>query len=106
MPCQTIVMIRAGPYGTTSPTASMTAPIFFTTVASFSLQRQPAPLPGERRLVHLEAPLFRDQQVVGVVVAVPALRVVQARLVRGRHPLGHNRRVAERSEEHTSELQS
>src|SRR5207245_11503930 len=92
-PCQTMVMIRAGPYGRTSPTASMTAPIFFTTVASFSLQRQPAPLPGERRLVHLEAPLFRDQQVVGVVVAVPALRVVQARLVWVHHTICHQLRV-------------
>src|SRR5438128_727956 len=89
-------MIRAGPYGRTSPTASSTAPIFFTTVASFSLQRQPAPLPRERRLVHLDAPLLRNQQVVGVVVAVPALRVVQTRLVREHHPLDHHRRVAER----------
>src|SRR3989475_6673024 len=95
-PCQTTVMIRAGPYGRTSPTASSTAPIFFTTVASLSLQRQPAPLPRERRLVHLDAPLLRDQQVVGVVVAVAALRVVQTRLVREHHPLDHHRRVAER----------
>src|SRR3989442_5545940 len=95
-------MIRAGPYGRTSPTASSTAPIFFTTVASFSLQRQPAPLPRERRLVHLDAPLLRDQQVVGVVVAVPALRVVQARLVREHHPLGHHRRVAQRHEHRTA----
>src|SRR3989441_4925737 len=94
--CQTTVMIRAGPYGSTSPTASSTAPIFFTTVASFSLQRQPAPLPRERRLVHLDAPRLRDQQVVGVVVAVAALRVVQTRLVREHHPLDHHRRVAER----------
>src|SRR3989454_6205993 len=95
-PCQTTVMIRAGPYGRTSPTASSTAPIFFTTVASLSLQRQPAPLPRERRLVHLDAPLPGDQQVVGVVVAVAALRIVQAWLVGEHHPFGHHRHVAQR----------
>src|SRR2546429_9554637 len=90
-----MVMIRAGPYGRNSPMASMTAPIFFITVVSFSLQRQPAPLPGERRLVHLDAPLFRDQLVVGLVIALHALRVVLARLVGAHYASNHHNHADE-----------